>query len=151
MVFVSSQFRFADRLDVILMIIGTLGALAQGALLPVQFIIFGDLSDSFIEYSQCLNHPKNCTSLPNIEEEMIPFAYYYIAIAVAMATVVAIRMVAWGLTAERQVHSIRKAFFKSILRQDMAWFDTNDAGELNTRLSEYVYSSFLLSSENKLV
>ena len=33
---------------------------------------------------------------------------------------------------------MRKAFFKSILRQEMAWFDMNDSGELNTRLSEYV-------------
>ena len=120
------------------MIIGTFGALAQGAMLPVQFIIFGDLSDAFIEYTQCLNPLSNCTEIPNIEEEMKPYAYYYIGIAVAMAASVAIRMVPWGLTAERQVHSIRKAFFKSILRQEMAWFDTNDAGELNTRLSEYV-------------
>ena len=118
------------------MIIGTLGALGQGALIPVQFIIFGDLSDSFIEYTQCLNPLTNCTSLPNIEEEMKPFAYYYVAIAVGLAIVVALQMVSWGLTAERQVHAIRKAFFKSILRQEMAWFDTNDAGELNSRLSE---------------
>jgi ABC-type multidrug transport system fused ATPase/permease subunit len=120
------------------MIIGTFGALAQGAMLPVQFIIFGDLSDSFIDYTKCLHPAGNCTSIPNIEEEMEPFAYYYVGIAVAMAVAVAIRMVTWGLTAERQVHTIRKAFFKSILRQEMAWFDTNDAGELNSRLSEYV-------------
>ena len=130
-----------------LMIIGTLGALGQGALLPAQFIIFGDLSDSFIDYTQCLHPLSNCTSLPNIEEEMKPFAYYYIAIAVAMAIAVAIRMVAWGLTSERQVHSMRKAFFKSILRQEMAWFDTNDAGELNSRLSEYVVMFFYLPRE----
>jgi ABC-type multidrug transport system fused ATPase/permease subunit len=135
----SLQFRFADRFDVILMIIGTFGALAQGVMLPVQFVIFGDLSDSFIEYTKCLHPLTNCTSIPNIEEEMKPFAYYYVAIAVGMALAVAIRMVAWGLTAERQVHTIRKAFFRSILRQEMAWFDTNDAGELNNRLSEYVY------------
>ncbi len=69
---------------------------------------------------------------------MIPFSYYYVGIAVAMAIVVALQMVMWGLTAERQVHTMRKAFFKSILRQEMAWFDMNDSGELNTRLSEYV-------------
>ena len=69
---------------------------------------------------------------------MIPFSYYYVGIAVAMAIVVALQMVMWGLTAERQVHAMRKAFFKSILRQEMAWFDMNDSGELNTRLSEYV-------------
>ena len=48
-------------------------------------------------------------------------------------------MISWGLTAERQVHKLRKVYFRSILRQEMGWFDTFDSGELNTRLSEYVY------------
>ena len=118
------------------MIFGTLGALGQGGLIPVQFIIFGDLSDTFIEYSKCLFPDTNCTSIPNIEEKMIPFSYYYIGIAAAMAAVVALQMITWSLTAERQVHKMRKAYFRSILHQEMAWFDTNDSGELNTRLSE---------------
>ena len=33
---------------------------------------------------------------------------------------------------------IRKSFFDSILRQDIGFFDTNSAGELNTRLAEDV-------------
>ncbi|XP_028400885.1 multidrug resistance protein 1-like isoform X2 [Dendronephthya gigantea] len=136
MVSYGNLFRFADRFDVILMIIGTIGSLAQGAMIPVQFIIFGDLSDSFIEYTVCLDPRSNCTTIPNIEEDMIPFAYYYVGIAVAMAVAVGIRMVTYELTAERQGNSIRKAFFKSILRQEMGWFDTNDAGELNNRLSD---------------
>ena len=116
------------------MILGTIGGLGQGGLLPVQFVIFGELVDDFIDYSKCIDSKKNCTT--NIEEAMIPFAYYYIAIAVAMAVVVGLQMIMWGLTAERQVHAMRKAFFRSILRQEMAWFDMNDSGELNSRLSE---------------
>ena len=102
------------------MILGTIGALGQGGLLPVQFVIFGGLVDDFIEYTMCIDPKSNCSSIPNIEEAMIPFAYFYIGIAVAMAVVIALQMVMWGLTAERQVHAMRKAFFKSILRQEMA-------------------------------
>lgn len=120
------------------MLIGTFGSIGGGALFPIQFVIFGHLSDTFTDYTKCLNPLSNCTSIPNIEDKVIPFSYYYIGIAFGNALTVALRMVAWGLTAERQVHSIRKAFFKSILRQEMAWFDTNDSGELNSRLSEYV-------------
>ena len=86
----------------------------------------------------CQRLGPNCTSSINIEEELTPFAYYYIGIAAGMAVIVALQMVMWGLTAERQVHRMRLAYFKAILRQDMAWFDTNDSGELNTRLAEYV-------------
>lgn len=130
------------------MLLGTLGALCQGGLLPVQFIIFGELADDFIDYAICTDPRSNCSSIPNIEEAMIPFAYYYVAIAVGWVVVIALQMISWGLTAERQVHAIRKAFFKSILRQEMAWFDMNDSGELNTRLSEYVISYSFYQSRN---
>ena len=40
------------------------------------------------------------------------------------------------LTAERQTRRMREAFFRSIMRQEMAWFDTNDSGELATRMAE---------------
>lgn len=38
---------FADRLDVILMIVGTIGAIANGLSQPLMTLIFGQLIDSF--------------------------------------------------------------------------------------------------------
>ena len=131
------QFRFTDKFDVCLILLGTLGAICQGATLPVQFLVFGGLSDAFIDYARCPHPFTHCTKL-DIEAELTQFSYYYIAIAVGLAVATTFQMVSWGVTAERQVHRIRKEYFKSILRQDMVWFDTSDGGELNTRLSEYV-------------
>ncbi|XP_047125215.1 ATP-dependent translocase ABCB1 isoform X3 [Hydra vulgaris] len=42
----------------------------------------------------------------------------------------------WSLSAARQVHKIRIKFYKSILQQDVGWFDVNDPGTLTTRLSD---------------
>lgn len=44
----------------------------------------------------------------------------------------------WTLTAGRQVKRIRKLFFHRIMQQDIGWFDVNETGELNTRLTEWV-------------
>jgi len=38
--------------------------------------------------------------------------------------------------ASNQMARIRSKFFDSILRQDIGFFDTNSAGELNTRLAD---------------
>ena len=38
--------------------------------------------------------------------------------------------------ASNQINVIRRKFFESILRQDIGFFDTNSAGELNTRLAD---------------
>ena len=44
----------------------------------------------------------------------------------------------WTLAAGRQVRRIRKLFFHKIMQQDIGWFDINETGELNTRLTEWV-------------
>ena len=49
-----------------------------------------------------------------------------------------IQITLWMLAAERQTAVIRNKFFHAILRQEIGWFDTHQAGELNTRLSELV-------------
>lgn len=40
-------FSFADSTDILLMILGTIGAVGNGASLPIMSILFGDLVNSF--------------------------------------------------------------------------------------------------------
>ena len=42
----------------------------------------------------------------------------------------------WLIAAYRQAQRIRLALFRSVMKQEIGWFDTHDAGELNTRLVE---------------
>ncbi|XP_054636825.1 ATP-dependent translocase ABCB1-like [Dunckerocampus dactyliophorus] len=73
------------------------------------------------------------------QEEMTTFAVYY-SIMGAFVLVAAYMQVAFfTLSAGRQVLRIRKCFFHSVMRQDIGWFDVNDTGELNTRLTDDVY------------
>uniref|UniRef100_A0A914S8Y8 ABC transmembrane type-1 domain-containing protein n=1 Tax=Parascaris equorum TaxID=6256 RepID=A0A914S8Y8_PAREQ len=48
----------------------------------------------------------------------------------------------WHILCERQIHHIRKRYFAAILRQNMAWFDVNESGDLTTKMSECVQISF---------
>ena len=40
-------------------------------------------------------------------------------------------------SAYRQCQRIREELLRAIFRQEIGWFDTHEAGELNTRLAEY--------------
>ena len=42
----------------------------------------------------------------------------------------------WLIAAYRQGQKIRMAFFRAIMRQNIGWFDSHRAGELNARLNE---------------
>jgi len=41
------------------------------------------------------------------------------------------------IASQRQTILIRKKLFKSILKQEIGWFDVYKTGELNNRLTEY--------------
>jgi hypothetical protein len=42
----------------------------------------------------------------------------------------------WLMPAERQIRVMRQTLFRSILKQEVGWFDVYKTGELNTRLTE---------------
>ena len=118
------------------MSLGTLSAIGHGAAVPLQFIIFGDLIDEFINFGALVNANSTIQQPFDLEGEMVQFALYYVYLAIGNLVVAYGQMAMWSLTATRQVKKMRLAFFRSILRQDIGWFDTNDSGELNSRLTE---------------
>ena len=46
--FIYLQFRYADNLDIFLMVIGGIAAALHGASLPLMILIFGEMVDSFV-------------------------------------------------------------------------------------------------------
>ncbi|XP_031470227.1 phosphatidylcholine translocator ABCB4-like [Phasianus colchicus] len=137
-------FRYSSCTDKLLMIFGSLLAIAHGSSLPIAMIIFGDMTDSFVTFDDrnFTGNPSLMNSsseiLHKLEEEMTRYAYYYSAIAAAVLVAAYVQTSFWTLAAGRQVKKIRENFFHAIMRQDIGWFDVNDAGELNTRLIDDV-------------
>ena len=115
------------------MILGTISAIGHGAAVPLQFIIFGDLINSFIDYEK-FQTPSVMEPF-DLEGQMTDFALYYVYLAIGNLVVAYGQMAFWSLTATRQVRKMRLAFFRSVLKQDIGWFDTTDPGELNSRLT----------------
>ena len=64
------------------------------------------------------------------------YSIYYVALATGVLIVTFLATVAWNVSAYRQSRRIRMAFFRSILRQDIGWFDVKGVSELSTRLAE---------------
>lgn len=52
------QFRFADSLDIFLMLVGTIMAMANGAVLPAMMLVFGEMTNSFVDSSIIENVPN---------------------------------------------------------------------------------------------
>ena len=61
-----------------------------------------------------------------------------------MLVIAYIRVALWLITSYRQTYRIRLALLQAVLRQEIGWFDTHDAGELGSRLAESVITLALL-------
>ena len=69
-------------------------------------------------------------------DEINKFAFIYVGLATAVLIAVFIANVFWNISAYRQTRRMRTAFYRSILRQEIGWFDVNATAQLSTRLSE---------------
>uniref|UniRef100_A0A8C1JHX0 ABC-type xenobiotic transporter n=1 Tax=Cyprinus carpio TaxID=7962 RepID=A0A8C1JHX0_CYPCA len=135
-------FRYADGVDIFLMLVGTVMSIANGAVLPLMVIVFGGMTNSFVDDTIAENL-KNITLSPSdnetLGEQMTRHAIYYSIMGFVVLFAAYMQVAFWTLAAGRQVKKLRKRFFHSIMKQEIGWFDVNETGQLNTRLTDDVY------------
>ncbi|KAJ8435231.1 hypothetical protein Cgig2_028417 [Carnegiea gigantea] len=119
-------FSFADATDRALMIVGSVGAIGNGVCMPLMAILFGDVIDAFGQ-NQNTRHVIHVIS-------QVSLKFVYLAIGVAIAAF--LQVACWMVTGERQAARIRNLYLKTILRQDIAFFDKEaNTGEVVGRMS----------------
>ncbi|KAH9313089.1 hypothetical protein KI387_028124, partial [Taxus chinensis] len=154
-------FVTADSLDKLLMTLGTIGAVANGVSIPLMTILFGGLINAFGENSTdgkkvMSEVSKLCTKLGHKifmndrikYSHAIPSTFFFepqltgmvesnAEIQVTGGTVIKLKEVScWMCTGERQATRIRSLYLKTILRQDIGFFDSEaSTGEVIGRMS----------------
>ena len=122
-------YRFADKLDAFLMIIGMIGALIAGAVFPVMFFIFGNLTDAMTAYQtasvvpgQKCNECKDdgSSGCPDADEELmdelLTILWQMCTIGIAMWLGQYVFSVCLNTSAMRQTLRMRKEFLKGTLQ-----------------------------------
>ncbi|XP_055864045.1 ATP-dependent translocase ABCB1-like isoform X3 [Biomphalaria glabrata] len=138
-------YSFSTCCDKFLIFLGFLMAMAHGASWPLLFLIFGNMTNDFINYGK--NSTLNGTTFENytftnssigemFEEEMTQYALKYIYIGLAVCAATYIHIAFLQISCERQTLKLRRAFFKALLRENIGWYDKQQSGELTTRLAD---------------
>eukprot|EP00261_Vitis_vinifera_P007089 XP_002275169.4 PREDICTED: ABC transporter B family member 11-like [Vitis vinifera] len=119
-------FSFADSWDYLLMLVGTVTAVGNGMCLPAVALLFGELMDAFGKTVNTNN------MLHEVSKLCLKFVYLSSGAAVASF----FQVTCWMVTGERQATRIRSLYLKTILRQDIAFFDKETkTGEVVGRMS----------------
>ncbi|KAK4286054.1 hypothetical protein QN277_002665 [Acacia crassicarpa] len=116
-----SMFRYADKVDKLLMLFGTLGSFGDGIQTPLMMFILSNVINAYGDPNAVLTmHDVNKFAL----------RLFYAAIGVGLSAFV--EGMSWARTAERQTSRMRTEYLKSVLRQEVGFFDTQAAGSSTT-------------------
>ncbi|KAG2726673.1 hypothetical protein I3760_01G124800 [Carya illinoinensis] len=119
-------FSFADSLDYLLMFVGTVAAVGSGISMPFMTIIFGDTIDSF----------GGTVNTKDVVHKVSKMSLNFVYLALGSGVASFFQMACWMVTGERQAARIRSLYLKTILRQDIGFFDKEaKTGEIVGRMS----------------
>uniref|UniRef100_A0A914DR54 Uncharacterized protein n=1 Tax=Acrobeloides nanus TaxID=290746 RepID=A0A914DR54_9BILA len=139
-------FSYTNTLDYILIIVGTTASIIHGAGFPLLSIVLGGMTTIFLraQNSPFVWGPSfniSAAGVPPIsreefDAEVVRYSLYYLLLGVAMLITSYIQIACWESVAERLTHNLRKNYLKAILRQEIAWFDKMQTGNLTARLTD---------------
>ncbi|KAM7269000.1 hypothetical protein ACFE04_024497 [Oxalis oulophora] len=108
----SGLFRYAEGIDKLLMLLGTLGSIGDGLMTPLSmFVLSGAIND----------YGGSNTSVSIQTVNKYSLRLLYIAIGVGFSAF--IEGMCWTRTAERQTSRMRMEYLKAVLRQEVGFFD----------------------------
>ncbi|XAR48125.1 Xenobiotic-transporting ATPase [Bertholletia excelsa] len=105
-------FRFADRVDKLLLVLGALGSVGDGLMTPLtMFVLSGAIDDyGTADSSLSTDVVKN-------------YSLRLMGVAMLVGVSAFIEGVCWTRAAERQTSRMRMGYLKSVLQQEVGFFD----------------------------
>ncbi|XP_046391423.1 multidrug resistance protein homolog 49-like [Ischnura elegans] len=151
-------FRFATRCELALICVAVLAASVTGVCMAVLLILYGELTDVLIDHQMELdsgnsthrrlhllrlgdtNADQTRNLIPNAPDTFLTNVG---AFSIGCATLGLIQLLSayvfvtsLNYSAENQILRIRTLFLQSVLRQDIAWYDTHQIGDFASRVTE---------------
>ena len=74
-----------------------------------------------------------CDPIETLTEETHAHSLYFVYLAVGVFVTHILAYVLWSVSASRQSRRLRIAFYRAIMKHDIAWFETNDVSQLGHR------------------
>ncbi|XP_073969810.1 ATP-dependent translocase ABCB1-like isoform X2 [Rhodnius prolixus] len=156
---------YADFKDLILMIVGLTASVCHGIMLPTMSLFFGGLANVFISQQKYRNDPRYFSNISidtdyfasystmvtsNAEDGFPPdfitehyfydivdrYSLYFVYIGIVMFTSALTQACTWETACANQICKLRQIYFAQTLRQDLAWYDESDDGDLTSKLTD---------------
>lgn len=123
-------FRFATKLELVMIGIAAFFSLGVGAMHPLVIVFFGEfMADAGAAFQDIM---QGKGSVLDATHDLI-LIFVYLGTAQLVAAYISQSF--WIMTGENQTRRLRRYYVHAILRQDLGWFDMAEEGSLTTRLA----------------
>lgn len=112
-------FKYADWIDIMLMLLGTIGAIGDGLSTNCLLVFVSRLMNS-------LGYSKTQQNHGNFMDGVEKCSLYFVYLGLAVMVVAFMEGYCWSKTSERQVLKIRYKYLEAILRQEVGFFDSQE-------------------------
>ncbi|KAH9321735.1 hypothetical protein KI387_016374 [Taxus chinensis] len=121
---------YADSLDIVLMVLGTIGAIGHGLANPGGYFLLGKALHAFG------THRNDTDATVKALYEVVPYVWY---LAACMLPAGFLEVACWIYTSERQSSRLRLHFMKAILNQEISYFDTDvNVGKIIFNITDHI-------------
>ncbi|KXJ88898.1 P-loop containing nucleoside triphosphate hydrolase protein [Microdochium bolleyi] len=119
--------------DIALLIGGTVFAIIAGIPFPLLGVLLGQVIDDLNAATCGIN--ASAAPSPELQQSTNQKIIYVVVVGLVQFTCVYVHTTCWCLFGDRLAHRLREKYFRSILRQEVSYFDKLPAGEVSSRLS----------------
>ncbi|ORX77993.1 P-loop containing nucleoside triphosphate hydrolase protein [Basidiobolus meristosporus CBS 931.73] len=130
-----SLFRYSTKFDAILIVVGTLCALGAGVPLPLIGALFGDLIDNFSSKFSSGAAAMTPEEVGEFRDGVNHKILQLIYVAIGYFVLTYAYTVCWSLIGERLTRQVREHYLRSVLRQNIAYFNQLGSGEVSSRIT----------------
>ncbi|OLN95357.1 Leptomycin B resistance protein pmd1-like protein 4 [Colletotrichum chlorophyti] len=118
-------------IDITLFVVGSITAVAAGVPFPLMGILFGQLIDD-MNGATCSSGIGDADAYQAaVNDKVLKLVY----ISLGSFVLIYCYTTSWSLLSQRLAQRFREKYFQSLLRQDVGFFESRQAGEVSSRLN----------------
>jgi ATP-binding cassette subfamily B (MDR/TAP) protein 1 len=123
-------YRYATAKDKFILVLGLISSIIVGAALPMFTLVFGSLTQEFTDFFTSPNPDPE-----TFQSKINHFTLYFLYLGLGIIVFGVIDTYIFVERGEVLTGRIRENYLKSVLRQNIAYFDHLGAGEVTTRIT----------------
>ncbi|KAF8752696.1 hypothetical protein HU200_011937 [Digitaria exilis] len=124
----SGLFKYSTPLDIVLLVLGCVGAMVNGGSLPWYSYLFGNFINKVVNSDKA-----------QMMKDVKQISFYMVFLSAVVVIGAYLEITCWRIIGERSALRIRREYLKAVLRQEIGFFDTEvSTGEVMQSISSDV-------------